>query len=329
MAQQKSEDRVVPDGGVMPAQPAGSSVCGQGKAVPVEEVALQLCLPIATAEVPQGSLRAMGVPKAVVNAQQGAPAMMGEVVERLGSALLKVVSNRGAPGPDGMTVQVLREQWPAVSRGLRRDLLEGSWRPGEVRRALIPKAGGGQRGLGIPNVVDRVVMEAVRQVLEPLFEPTFHPSSHGFRPGRSCHTAVAEAGQHLQDGYEWVVDVDLEKFFDRVNHQRLMARLSKRVSDRGLLVLISRLLTAKVVLPDGVVIATEEGVPQGSPLSPLLSNIVLDELDRELARRGHRFARYADLCGYPHRSAYAESRVMPRRRRDRCRWAGSGSKSSA
>ena len=252
----------------------------------------------------------MGVPKAVVNARQGAPAMMGEVVERLGSALLKVVSNGGAPGPDGMTVWMLREQWPAVSRGLRRDLLGGSWRPGEVRRALIPKAGGGQRGLGIPNVVDRVVMEAVRQVLEPLFEPTFHPSSHGFRPGRSCHTAVAEAGQHLQDGYEWVVDVDLEKFFDRVNHQRLMARLSKRVSDRGLLVLISRLLTAKVVLPDGVVIATEEGVPQGSPLSPLLSNIVLDELDRELARRGHRFARYADDCNVYVASKRAGERVM-------------------
>jgi len=170
--------------------------------------------------------------------------------------------------------------------------------------------GGGQRGLGIPNVVDRVVMEAVRQVLEPLFEPTFHPSSHGFRPGRSCHTAVAEAGQHLQDGYEWVVDVDLEKFFDRVNHQRLMARLAQRVGDRRLLVLIGRLLSAKVVLPDGVVIATEEGVPQGSPLSPLLSNIVLDELDRELAWRGHRFVRYADDCNVYVASERAGLRVM-------------------
>jgi RNA-directed DNA polymerase len=310
MAQQKSEDRVLPDGGVMPVQPAGSSPGGQGKAVPVEEAALQLCLPIATAEVPRGSLRAMGVPKAVVNAQQSASAMMDEVVERLDSALLKVVSNKGAAGPDGMTVQVLREQWPAVVSRLRRDLLEGWWRPGEVRRALIPKAGGGQRGLGIPNVVDRVVMEAVRQVLEPLFEPTFHPSSHGFRPGRSCHTAVAEAGQHLQDGYEWVVDVDLEKFFDRVNHQRLMARLAQRVSDRRLLVLIGRLLAARVVLPDGVVITTDEGVPQGSPLSPLLSNIVLDELDRELARRGHRFVRYADDCNVYVASERAGLRVM-------------------
>jgi group II intron reverse transcriptase/maturase len=153
-------------------------------------------------------------------------------------------------------------------------------------------------------------MEAVRQVLEPLFEPTFHPSSHGFRPGRSCHTAVAEAGQHLQDGYEWVVDIDLEKFFDRVNHQRLMARLAKRVPDRRLLVLIGRLLRAKVVLPDGVVIGVDEGVPQGSPLSPLLSNIVLDELDRELARRGHRFVRYADDCNVYVASERAGQRVM-------------------
>ena len=163
--------------------------------------------------------------------------------------------------------------------GLQAELLEGRYRPGAIRRALIPKAGGGQRGLGIPNVVDRVVMEAVRQVLEPLFEPTFHPSSHGFRPGRSCHTAVDEAKQHLEDGYEWVVDLDLEKFFDRVCHQRLMARLAQRVADRRLLVLIGRMLKAKVVLPDGVVIGSDEGVPQGSPLSPLLSNVVLDELD--------------------------------------------------
>jgi group II intron reverse transcriptase/maturase len=238
------------------------------------------------------------------------PAMMEEVVERLGSALSKVVSNKGAPGRDGMTVEALQARWPAIAPKLSADLLAGSWRPGEIRRAHIPKAGGGQRGLGIPNVIDRVVMEAVRQVLEPLFEPTFHPSSHGFRPGRSCHTAVAEAGQHLQDGYEWVVDIDLEKFFDRVNHQRLMARLAQRVSDRRLLVLIGRLLAARVVLPDGVVIGIDEGVPQGSPLSPLLSNIVLDELDTELARRGHRFVRYADDANVYVRSERAGRRVM-------------------
>ncbi len=235
---------------------------------------------------------------------------MDEVVERLGSALLKVVSNKGAPGPDGMTVEALQAQWPGIAAKLGVDLLEGRWRPGEIRRAHIPKAGGGRRDLGIPDVTDRVVMEAVRQVLEPLFEPTFHPSSHGFRPGRSCHTAVAEAGQHLQDGYEWVVDIDLEKFFDRVNHQRLMARLAQRVSDRRLLVLIGRLLAAKVVLPDGVVIGVDEGVPQGSPLSPLLSNIVLDELDSELSRRGHRFVRYADDSNVYVASERAGLRVM-------------------
>jgi RNA-directed DNA polymerase len=250
------------------------------------------------------------VPKAIVTEEKAPPAVMEEVVERLDSAMMKVVANKGAPGPDGVTVGLLREQWPTIARKLRAELLDGSYRPGVIRRAMIPKATGGQRGLGIPNVVDRVVMEAVRQVLEPAYEPTFHASSHGFRPGRSCHTAIIEAKKYVRQGYEWVVDIDLEKFFDRVNHQRLLARLAQRVSDRRLLVLIGRMLKAKVVLPDGVVIGVDEGVPQGSPLSPLLSNIVLDELDTELARRGHRFVRYADDCNVYVRSERAGQRVM-------------------
>ena len=170
--------------------------------------------------------------------------------------------------------------------------------------------GRGKARSGIPNVVDRIVQEAVRQVLEPAYEPTFHPSSHGFRPNRSCHTAIAEARRHLADGFDIVVDLDLAKFFDRVCHQRLMARLALRVDDRPLLVLIGRMLKTNVVLPDGLKVRTEEGVPQGGPLSPLLSNIVLDELDWELDRRGHRFVRYADDCNIFVRSERAGQRVM-------------------
>jgi RNA-directed DNA polymerase len=320
MAQQKSEDHVLLEGGVMPAERVGSSPGGHGKVVPVEETAVQLSLPIATAENPKGATRRRtrdrlgeiraGAPKAISKAGTVAPATMEEVAYRLTDALLKVASNKGAPGPDGQTIEALADQWPVVLPRLQADLLEGRYRPGQIRRAYIPKAGGGQRGLGIPDVIDRVVQEAVRQVLEPLWEPTFHSSSHGFRPGRSCHTAIAEATRYLEDGYGWVVDRDLEKFFDLVCHQRLVAKLAQRVSDQRLLGLIGRMLRAKVVLPDGVLIASEQGVPQGGPLSPLLSNIVLDELDQELARRGHRFARYADDAKVYVRSERAGRRVM-------------------
>jgi RNA-directed DNA polymerase len=200
----------------------------------------------------------------------------------------------------------LDEVIPRLTKALQNE----SYVPGDIRRVWIPKAGGGQRGLGIPNVIDRVVQEAIRMVLEPLYEPKFHASSHGFRPDRSCQTAIAEARRYIDDGHEWVVDIDLKQFFDRVHHQRLMARLEERISDRRLLGTIHRLLKAKVVMPNGVKVSTDEGVPQGGPLSPLLSNIVLDELDRELEQRGHRFVRYADDCNIYVRSEQAGHRVM-------------------
>jgi group II intron reverse transcriptase/maturase len=239
-----------------------------------------------------------------------APATMEAVAERLYEAFSKVERNKGAAGPDGRSVDEVREHLDSIVATVRQQLLAGTFRPGDIRRVFIPKSGGGQRGLGIPDVVDRMVQEAVRMVLEPQHEPAFHSSSHGFRPNRGCHTAIAEARRHLADGYEWVVDLDLEKFFDRVHHQRLMSRLAERVHDTRLLVLVGRMLKASVVLPDGVKVSTEEGVPQGGPLSPLLSNIVLDELDRELERRGHRFVRYADDCNIYVRSERSGHRVM-------------------
>jgi len=209
----------------------------------------------------------------------------------------------GAPGPDRQTVEQVHEALNKCLPVLKRSLLDGSYRVGDIRRVWIPKASGGQRGLGIPNVIDRIVQQAVHQVLSPNYEQTFHDWSHGFRPGRSCHTAIKQAKEHLETGLDWVVDIDLEKFFDEVNHDRLMSRLEQRIADRRVLMPIGQMLRAKVVLPDGVLVSSERGTPQGGPLSPLLSNIVLDELDRELEQRGHRFVRYADDCA-------------PRRRRE-------------
>ena len=188
---------------------------------------------------------------------------MDEVTQRLSEAFQNAERNGGAPGPDGRTLDMMREHLDEWLPVLRTTLQSGTYVPGDIRRVWIPKAAGGQRGLGIPNVIDRVVQEAVRLVLEPLYEPLFHGSSHGFRPGRSCQTAIAEAVTHVDEGHEWVVDLDLEKFFDRVNHQRLMSKLAARVDDKAVLVLLGRLLKAKVVLPDGVVVPSAEGVPQG------------------------------------------------------------------
>ncbi len=231
-------------------------------------------------------------------------------VFNLARALLNVARNKGAAGVDGRSVQEVVDDAPRLLPKLRRELLSGTYLPGDIRRVWIPKPGGGQRGLGIPNVVDRVVQQALLQVLEPLFEPTFHNSSHGFRPRRGAPTAIAEAKKHLEDGCVWTVDVDLSKFFDRVHHQRLLNRMAQRVEDGRILKLVHRLLKAEVVLPDGTRTATDEGTPQGGPLSPLLSNIVLDELDWELERRGLRFVRYADDFSVFVKSERAGRRVM-------------------
>jgi len=228
----------------------------------------------------------------------------------LAQALLNVVRNKGAPGVDGQTVEAAEAKAPSIIARLRRDLLAECYRPGDVRRVWLEKPGGGQRGLGIPNVIDRAVQQAVLQVLEPIFEPTFHTSSHGFRPKRGAHTAIAEATGYLKEGYQTVVDLDLAKFFDHVHHQRLLARIANRVKDQRIIRLIRLMLTAAVVMPDGTKVAVQEGTPQGGPLSPCLSNIVLDELDRELARRGLRFVRYADDCNIFVQSERAGQRVM-------------------
>lgn len=224
-------------------------------------------------------------------------------------ALQRVWSNDGSPGGDGMTVaelpDFLHQAWPQI----RQQLLTGEYQPQPIRRVEIPKPDGGVRLLGIPTVVDRLIQQAILQVLEPLYEPTFSPHSYGFRPGKSAHQAVRQAQGYVAEGREWVVDLDLEKFFDRVNHDILMSRVARRVGDRRVLRVIRRYLTAGVLV-HGVVIERHEGTPQGGPLSPLLSNILLDELDRELERRGHRFCRYADDCNIYVQSRKAGERVM-------------------
>jgi len=230
--------------------------------------------------------------------------------ENLKKALRRVKANKGNPGGDGMTVEqlpdYLRAHWPQH----RDELLRGIYRPSPVKRVEIRKPdGGGMRKLGVPTALDRFVQQAVLQVLQPIFDPTFSDHSYGFRPGRSAHQAVAAAQEHLASGYRYVVDLDLEKFFDRVNHDLLMGRLAQRVTDTRVLKLGRAWLNAGV-LENGLVSATEEGTPQGGPLSPLLSNIVLHAFDCELERRGHRFVRYADDCNVYVRSRRAGQRVM-------------------
>ena len=224
-------------------------------------------------------------------------------------ALARVKANKGSPGVDGMSVHelpgYLKQHWPAI----RDQLVRGTYRPQPVKRVEIPKPDGGRRKLGIPTVLDRFIQQAVMQVLQDKWDQTFSEHSYGFRPGRSAHQAVEQAQQYMAEGYRWVVDIDLEKFFDRVNHDRLMAKLAQRIRDKRLLKLIRAFLRAGV-MEDGLVSLVAEGTPQGGPLSPLLSNIVLDELDRELERRGFRFVRYADDSNIYVRSRRAGQRVM-------------------
>lgn len=229
--------------------------------------------------------------------------------ENLKRALRRVKGNGGSPGVDGMRVDQLGPHLIGHWEEIRGQLLSGTYKAKPVRRVEIPKPDGGKRALGIPTVMDRFVQQAMLQVLQKQWEPTFSTHSHGFRPGHSQHGAITEAQQYLAEGYGWVVDLDLEKFFDRVNHDRLMSRLAERISDKRMLKLIGGFLRAGV-LEGGLVSPSEEGTPQGGPLSPLLSNIVLDELDKELEKRGHRFVRYADDCNIYVRSERAGKRVM-------------------
>jgi len=237
--------------------------------------------------------------------------LMEEICQRenLRKALQRVRQNKGSPGIDGMTVKklssYLKKHWPEI----REQLLAGTYQPQPVKRVEIPKPNDGIRKLGIPTALDRFIQQAIMQALQKYWDKAFSEHSYGFRPGRSAHQAISRSQQYVEQGYRWVVDIDLEKFFDRVNHDKLMGKLAKRIPDKRLLKIIRAFLNAGM-MENGLVSATTEGMPQGGPLSPLLSNIVLDELDRELERRGHRFVRYADDCNIYVRSERAGNRVM-------------------
>jgi RNA-directed DNA polymerase len=250
----------------------------------------------------------------VENIADEASMLMEQVVcrENMLAAYRRVVRNRGASGVDGMTVDELWGFCQAHWAGVREQLLSGAYRPQPVRKVEIPKpTGKGMRMLGIPTVLDRMIQQAFLQVLTPIFDPTFSEQSFGFRPGRSAHQALRSARSHIAQGHRWVVDMDLEKFFDRVNHDVLMARVARRVKDRRVIVLIYRYLRSGM-MEGGVASPRSQGTPQGGPLSPLLSNILLDDLDKELERRGHRFVRYADDCNVYIQSKRAGERVLRR-----------------
>lgn len=230
-------------------------------------------------------------------------------LSNLRRAYKQVKRNKGSAGVDGMTVDEMHEYFKTHVEALREALLSGNYRPQSVLGVNIPKPGGGERQLGIPTVIDRVIQQAISQVLEPIYEAEFSDSSYGFRPKRSAHDALKVASSYVEQGYVWVVDLDVEKYFDRVNHDILMSKLSKRIGDKSLLRLIRRYLKADM-MQDGLSAKRQAGVPQGSPLSPLLSNIMLDELDKEMEKRGHKYVRYADDCNIYVKSARAGHRVM-------------------
>jgi len=293
-----------------------------GKAFAVEKQIVQMDLFATTAEAKPSKAEAIGnrvcsqhtskptVPKVANTTIRNGLTDMERICIELDDSLAKVASNKGSPGPDRQTIEAVKFNWKMIKPKLISLLQTGAYHPGDIRRVWIPKASGGQRGLGIPNVIDRVVQEATRRVLETRFEAKFHENSHGFRPHRSCHSAIAQASEYLQEGFGYVVDIDLKDFFNRVHHQRLLSSLKRDVHDKSVLKLIHRMLKAKVVMPDGVRVSNEMGAPQGGPLSPLLSNIVLDELDQELSQRGLRFVRYADDCNIYVKSRRAGERVM-------------------
>lgn len=260
---------------------------------------------------PSGPSQASQAGPASKEAEAARPRLLRQAMrkETLLAAWKQVKANRGAPGVDGLMIADFPAWFREHGAQVRAALIEGTYQPAAVRRVDIPKAGGGIRTLGVPTVLDRVIQQAIAIVLTPIFDPTFSESSFGFRPGRSAHDAVRQTRGFIAEGYRWVVDMDLSKFFDRVNHDVLMERLARRIDDKTLLRLIRRYLSAGM-MAGGVVTRRHEGTPQGGPLSPLLSNVLLDEWDKELERRGHRFARYADDCNIYVRSRKAGERVM-------------------
>lgn len=283
-----------------------------GLATVMAQKSRQLELPFeGRGEAPRVERSGQAVTATAGEAGPGAGLLLEKVLERqnLKRALQRVKQNKGSPGIDGMTVDELSEHLRAAWPALREQLLTDRYRPQPVRRCEIPKPGGGKRELGIPTVLDRFLQQALLQVLQPRFDGSFSQHSHGFRPGRRAHDAVCEARRYVQGGKRWVVDVDLEKFFDRVNHDVLMSRLARRIADKRVLGLIRRYLSAGI-MADGVVAERYEGTPQGGPLSPLLANVLLDEVDQELERRGHAFVRYADDLRVYVGSRRAGERVM-------------------